>query len=194
MSAHATPTTPAIAMAVGPPSLSARIPPANAATAAAAARPIPRNPTTRPRIRAGYDAPHNRSWNGELNDMLSQKIIAMRMTTLGWVVSGSAIRTPAPNPRRSANWGWSRAPASGEDAQEVGEERRGGEDREADRLETAPAGDRREQRADQGTRDPDTDGRDEIETEVPPERPQPFDGIARRASHGYLEPAQGPAR
>ena len=43
-----------------------------AATPAAAARPVPRNPITRPRIRPGYVAPQNRSWNGEPKEMLIQ--------------------------------------------------------------------------------------------------------------------------
>ena len=95
---------------MGPPSWSARTPPANAAMAPAAARPVPSRPTTRPRSRAGYIAPHRRRWNGPPNEMLSQKMSDTAIMTAAVGQRNSSSSDAAPMPRMTASWAVERGP------------------------------------------------------------------------------------
>ncbi len=63
---------------------------------------------------------------------------------------------------------WADPPRKG--TEQVGDERRGGQRGEADRLETPAAGDRREEGRDERDRHADPDGRHEIERQVAPDR------------------------
>src|SRR6185503_5154511 len=102
---------PAIATACSPPMRSARTPPPNAASAPAAARPIPRTPTTRPRSRAGYMAPHRRRWNGPPKERLSQKTIATPTTTGAGGTMNRMRSEAAPRPRMRLSWAVFRGPS-----------------------------------------------------------------------------------
>ena len=129
-----------------------RCPPASAASAPAAARPVPMTPTTRPRSRAGYIAPHRRRWNGPPNERLSQKTIETAIITggVGRTTSSDqrgradaaderelARRTAARPGRRTTP---SRLAMNGAAASAA----------RPDRLEAAAAGDRREEGRDEG--------------------------------------------
>ena len=140
-------------------------------TAPAAARPMPRNPTTRPRSRAGYIVPHRRRWNGPPNDRLSQNAIEMATITAGVGQMKSASREAAPRPRRTASWTGERgAEPPREDAQQVRDEGGRGERGETERLEPAAAGDRRQEGGDERGRDAHADRRGKVEREIAPER------------------------
>jgi len=78
----------------------------------------------------------------------------------------------APTPRDQRQFArrpWTEA--AGEGPEEVGDERGSGEGRQPEGLEAAAPGDRRQERTDQRHRHAHTDGRDEIEREVAPDRP-----------------------
>ena len=135
---------------VGPPIRSARTPPANAASAPAAARPIPMTPTTRPRSRAGYIAPHRRRWNGPPNDRLSQKTIATATITGAVGTTNSTSSEAAPRPRMSASCAACAGPNRPANAPR--KLATNGAAASADRpmrLEAAAPGDRRQERVDQ---------------------------------------------
>ena len=146
-------------------------PPANAATAPAAARPMPRNPTIRPRSRAGYIVPHRRRWNGPPNDRLSQNAIEMATITAGVGQMKSASSEAAPRPRRTASWTGERAP--NRPAKTPSRFAMKGAAASAAR----PSGSRPPRRAIVGRRavmsaavTPDADRRGEVEREIAPER------------------------
>jgi len=55
-------------------------------------------------------------------------------------------------------------------AEQVRDVRSGGQGGQTERLETAPASDRRQDRVDEGHRDPDADAGNQIQGEIPPDR------------------------
>ena len=128
---------------------SARTPPANAARAPAAARPMPRTPTTRPRSRAGYIAPHRRRWNGPPNEMLSQNTIATATMTGARRHEEEDEERGGAEPADQRRAGRCPRPEpAGERPEQVRHERRGGEGRQPDRGEAAAPRDGRQDRAD----------------------------------------------
>ena len=100
-------------------------------------------------------------------DRLSQNTTETAIMTGGMGRKKTTIREAAPSrahrrqvPRAA------RPEATSEDAQQVGHERGGTKRRQADRLEAAPSGDRRQEARDHGHRDADADGRDQVEREI----------------------------
>jgi len=79
----------------------------------------------------------------------------------------SSNAPPARN-RDRPRWGAGRA--GREDAQEVGHEGRGREERDAHRIETGVARDAGQQRGHDGHGDADTDERDQVKGSVAPQR------------------------
>ena len=97
-------------MTAGPPIRSAMTPPASDAIAIAADRPMPSDPTIRPRSRAGYMAPQSRSWKGLLSDRLTQKTMPAATMTGGVGSTNSGSSEAAPRTRIAAIWRADRGP------------------------------------------------------------------------------------
>ena len=102
--------------------------------------------------------------------MLSQKMIetAIMTAAVGQKNSSSSDAAPSAAEERELR-GRARPEAPGERAEQVGDEGRGGQRGQAERLEAAAPGDRRQQRGDQGDAHADADGRDQVEGEIPPD-------------------------
>ena len=78
--------------------------------AIAADRPMPSDPTMRPRSRAGYMAPHSRSWKGLLSDRLIQKTMPAATMTGGVGSTSNGSSDAAPKTRIAASWRAERGP------------------------------------------------------------------------------------
>ena len=117
--------------------------------------------------------PHRRRWNGPPNDRLIQNTMATPIMT------GANGQDEDDDERRRAEAAQdaqlargARTEPAGEGPQQVGDERRGAEGGEPERLQAAAAGDGRQQRGHDGQGHADADGHEQVQGEVAPERPR----------------------